>query len=119
MKLSRSKENVPFEGIFGDTVELRVTQFLFCTQGLSFTISEIAEGISVARKLVVPAVNKLYKWRVIIRVDKLRNADLYIFNPYPGYVDAFTMLNNNIIEQILGKEELERIADYAREHECP
>ena len=61
-------------------------------------------------------VKKLVNWNVLKIASKHGNANYYALNEDSGYVEAFESLNNCIIEQILGTEELARIADYSMKH---
>jgi len=105
----------PFEGLFGNTSELKVVQFLLPLRGLEFNISEIARSVGVTRQTLEPAIKKLTKWNVLKVVSKHGNANYYAMNEDSGFIEAFENLNNRIIEQMLGEQELARIADYARE----
>ncbi|MCJ7445275.1 MAG: winged helix-turn-helix domain-containing protein [Methanotrichaceae archaeon] len=109
----------PFEGLFGNTSELKVVQFLLPLSDLEFNISEIARSVGVTRQTLEPAIKKLTKWNVLKVVSKHGNANYYAMNEDSGFVEAFTNLNNRIIEQMLGEQELARIADYARERTQP
>ena len=105
----------PFEGLFGDSSELRLVQFMLPSKGLEFNISELARGTGVTRQTLVHVVKKLVNWNVLKIASKHGNANYYALNEDSGFVDAFESLNNCIIEQILGVEELARIADYFNE----
>ena len=106
----------PFEGLFGDGSELRLIQFMLPSKGLEFNISELARGTGVTRQTLVHVVKKLVNWNVLKIASKHGNANYYALNEDSGYVEAFESLNNCIIEQILGTEELARIADYSMKH---
>lgn len=106
----------PFEGLFGDGSELRVIQFMLPSKGLEFNISELARGTGVSRQTLVRVVRKLLNWNVLMIASKHGNANYYALNEDSGFVEAFESLNNCIIEQILGAEELARIADYSMKH---
>jgi DNA-binding transcriptional regulator GbsR (MarR family) len=106
----------PFEGIFGDGSELRVIQFMLPSKGLEFNISELARGTGVTRQTLVHVVRKLVYWNVLMIASKHGNANYYALNEDSGFVEAFERLNNCIIEQMLGVEELAKIADYSMKH---
>ena len=106
---------VPFEGVFGDTSELRVIQFLLPLKGLEFNISELARGTGISRQTMVSVMRKLAKWNVLKLTNRHGNANYYAINEGSGFVDAFESLNNCIIEQLLGEEELASIANHALE----
>lgn len=103
----------PFEGLFGDGSELRVIQFMLPSKGLEFNVSELARGTGVTRQTLAHVVKKLLNWNVLMIASKHGNANYYALNEDSGFVEAFEGLNNCIIEQILGAEELAKIADYS------
>ena len=105
----------PFEGVFGDTSELRVIQFLLPLKDLEFNISELARGTGISRQTMVSVMRKLAKWNVLKLTNRHGNANYYAINEDSGFVEAFESLNNCIVEQILGEEELGSIANYAHE----
>ncbi|MGB4652401.1 winged helix-turn-helix domain-containing protein [Methanothrix sp.] len=106
----------PFEGVFGDSSELKVIQFLLPLSDLEFNISEIARNVGVSRQTLVPVIKKLTKWNVLKVVSRHGNAKYYAMNKESGFIEAFENLNNRIIEQMLGEETLSQIEQYCREH---
>ncbi|MDD2297922.1 MAG: winged helix-turn-helix transcriptional regulator [Dehalobacter sp. 4CP] len=106
----------PFEGLFGDTSELRVIQFLLPLRKLEFNVSELARGTGISRQTMVSVTKKLTKWNVLKLTSKHGNANYYAINDDSMFVEAFETLNNCIIEQMVGQEELNRIANYSLEH---
>jgi DNA-binding transcriptional ArsR family regulator len=109
----------PFAGLLGNTSELKAIQFLLPLHGLEFNISEISRNVGVTRQTLEPAIKKLTKWNVLKVVSKHGNAKYYAMNEDSGFIEAFENLNNRIIEQMLGEQELARIADYASERTQP
>ncbi|HQI67614.1 MAG TPA: winged helix-turn-helix domain-containing protein [Methanothrix sp.] len=103
----------PFEGLLGDSSELRLIQFMLPSKGLEFNISELARGAGVSRQTLVHIVKKLVKWNLLRISSKHGNANYYALNEDSGFVEAFESLNNRIIEQMLGAEELAKIAEYS------
>ena len=106
----------PFEGLFGDTSELRVIQFMLPLKGLEFNITEIARGTGVTRQTLTHIVKKLEKWTLLKTTGKHVNANYYAINEDSAFVEAFESMDNCIVEQLLGEEELASIANYAIEH---
>jgi len=83
------------------------------SKGLEFNISELARGAGVSRQTLVHIVKKLVKWNLLRISSKHGNANYYALNEDSGFVEAFESLNNRIIEQMLGAEELAKIAEYS------
>jgi len=106
----------PFEGLFGDTSELRVIQYLLPLRGLEFNVSELARGTGISRQTMVSVTKKLTKWNVLKLTGRHGNANYYAINDESIFVEAFESLNNFIIEQMVGDDELDRIANYSSEH---
>ncbi len=106
----------PFEGLFGETSELRVIQFLLPLKGLEFNISELARGTGVSRQTMISVVKKLTKWGVLKLMSRHGNARYYAINDDSGFIEAFEALNNCIVEQMLGAVELAQIANYSIDH---
>lgn len=105
----------PFAGLLGNTSELKAIQFLLPLRGLEFNISEISRNVGITRQTLEPAIKRLTKWNVLKVVSKHGNANYYAMNEDSGFIEAFENLNNRIIEQMLGEQELTKIADYASE----
>jgi DNA-binding transcriptional regulator GbsR (MarR family) len=106
---------VPFEGLFGDTRELRVIQFLLPSKGLEFNISELARATDVSRPTVKRIAKKFVQWNILKITNKHGNANYYTLDENSGFIEAFEDLNNRIIERMLGEETLEQIANYSIE----
>ncbi len=106
----------PFEGVFGDTSELKVIQFLLPLSDLEFNISEIARSVGVSRQTLEPVIKKLTKWNVLKVVSRHGNARYYAMNKDSGFIEAFENLNNRVIEAMLGEETLSQIEQYCQAH---
>jgi len=70
----------PFEGLFGDTSELRVIQFLLPLKGLEFNISELARNTGISRQTMISITKKLTKWNVLKLTSRHGNANYYSIN---------------------------------------
>jgi len=102
--------SAPFEGLLGNSNELKIIQFLLPLGSLEFNISEIARGTGVTRQTLEPVIRKLNKWHVIKIASKHGNANYYVMDGNSGFIEVFEDLNNRLIEQMLGEETLEEIA---------
>jgi DNA-binding transcriptional regulator GbsR (MarR family) len=90
----------PFEGLFGDTSELRTIQFLLPVSGLRFNISELARETRISRQTMMRVVAKLTKWNVLKIAGRHGGANYYALNQDSGFIKAFEDLDNLIIEQM-------------------
>jgi hypothetical protein len=108
--------SAPFEGLFGNSCELRLVQFLLPLRDLEYNISEMAREIGMSRQAVEPVVKKFVKWGVLKTTNKHGNAYYYALDEKSGFAEAFETLNNRIIERMLGEEALLEIEKYHQEH---
>jgi len=106
----------PFERLLGDTSELRVLQYLLPLRGRDFNITQIALGADISRQAAIPVVKKFLKWGLLKVACKRGNASYYALNEDAGSVEALQILNNCIMDQMLGKKALTCIARYSSEH---
>jgi DNA-binding IscR family transcriptional regulator len=108
----------PFEGLFGDTSELRTIQFLLPVSGLRFNISELARETRISRQTMMRVVAKLTKWNVLKIAGRHGGANYYALNQDSGFIKAFEDLDNLIIEQMQGEESKIKMATTSQE-QCP
>jgi DNA-binding transcriptional regulator GbsR (MarR family) len=90
----------PFEGLFGDTSELRTIQFLLPVSDLRFNISELARETRISRQTMMRVVAKLTKWNVLKIAGRHGGANYYALNQDSGFIKTFEDLDNLIIEQM-------------------
>jgi len=93
----------PFEGLFGDTSELRTIQFLLAVKDLKFNISELARETHISRQTMMRVVAKLTKWNVLKIAGKYGGANYYSLNEASGFIKALEDLDNCIIGQMMGE----------------
>ena len=84
----------PFEGVFGDTSELRVIQFLLPLKSLEFNISELDRGTGISRQTMVSVMRKLAKWNVLKLTSTHGNANYYAI-----IVNNQTYYTNHILQE--------------------
>ena len=108
----------PFEGLFGDTSELRTIQFLLPVSGLRFNISELARETRISRQTMMRVVAKLTKWNVLSIAGRHGGVNYYALNQDSGFIKALEDLDNLIIEQMQGEESKIKMAPASQE-QCP
>jgi len=91
---------LPFEGLLGDTLELRLIQFMLPSKGLEFNISELAQAIHANRRTTARIVKKLAKWNVLQLSRRRGNTNYYTINEETGFAEALEYLNYCIIKQM-------------------
>lgn len=102
----------PFEGILGNTCELRLLEFLLPLEGMEFNITELSEEVGVSRVTVGRVVKKFVAWK-ILNVNN-RKIPRYSINPSSSVVKALETMNNALIARIIGEEKTKEIQDHLR-----
>lgn len=102
----------PFEGVFGNTAELRLLEFLIPLEGLPFNLSELAEEAGVSRPTVQKVVEKFLEHGVLKITKKQGNTKFYEINPNSPFVFLFEEINNALIEEMLDEDTLREIRTY-------
>ena len=92
----------PFEGVFGNTCEMRLLEFLLPLEGIGFNITELSEEAGVSRVTVGRVVKKFVEWGIL----NASNARIpqYSINPASPIVQSIDSMNNALIGRMLGEE---------------
>ncbi|EJG07375.1 hypothetical protein Metli_1424 [Methanofollis liminatans DSM 4140] len=104
----------PFEGVFGNTCELRLLEFLLPLDGMEFNITELSEEAGVSRVTVGRVVKKFVEWGILTATND--RIPQYSINPASPIVRSLEIMNNSLIGRMLGDEKVQEIQDYIREH---
>ena len=102
----------PFEGIFGNTAELRLLEFLLPLEGLSFNLSELAEEAGVSRPTSQKVVEKFVEHGIMKIAKKEGITKFYEINKSSPFVFFFEEINNSLIEEMLSEDTLIEIRRY-------
>ena len=97
---------MPFEGLLGNSCELKLIEFLMPLKDMEFNLTELAEEVSVSRPTVDRIVKKFVKWGLMKVARTHGKTKYYALNEDSGFVRVFEDLNNRLVEQILGQEKL-------------
>ncbi len=103
----------PFEGLFGNTCELRILEYLLPLSDLEFNVTELAEEAGVSRVTAGKVVKKFVSWG-LLNVHTGR-VPLYSIDTDSPIVRRIEDLNNALIEKMLGEEQLIQIHEYLRD----
>lgn len=103
----------PFEGLFGNTCELRILEFLLPLSDMEFNVTELAEEAGVSRVTAGRVVKKFVSWG-LLNVGTGR-VPLYSINTSSSIVRYIDDLNNALIEKMLGEERLKEIHEYIQD----
>lgn len=107
---------VPFEGLLGNSCELKLIEFLMPLKDMEFNLTELAEEVNVSRPTVDRIVKKFLKWGIMKVAHTHGKTKYYSLNEDSGFVEVFEDLNNRLVEQILGQEKLSQVGEYWTKH---
>lgn len=103
----------PFEGILGNTCELRLLEFLLPLDGMEFNVTELSEEAGVSRVTAGRVVKKFVEWGILNAND--RRTTGYSVNRSSPIVVSLDKMNNALIGRMLGDETAGEIRDHLRE----
>ncbi len=95
--------NQPFEGLFGDTCETRLLQFLLPMYGIEFDMAELVEEIGLTRQSISKAMKK-FSDRGMVKIRKEGRTWLYSINEDSPLVKRLEDFDNSLIESMVGPE---------------
>ena len=96
----------PFEGLFGNNVELRIIEFLLPFHGVEFNITDLAKEAGVSRTTADKVVKKFVEWD-FMKISRTDNTiKFYQVNEDSPIYRNFVDLDNKILELMLSDEEL-------------
>lgn len=100
----RTKDR-PFEGIFGNTVELRILEKLIAQPDAEFNVSELGTMTGVSRESASKVIEKFLTWNIMVRTTRKGNMDLFRLNTEEPIVVSMDTLNDSIIMQMFPEVE--------------
>jgi hypothetical protein len=105
----------PFEGLFGNTCELRILEFLLPLSDMEFNVTELAEEAGISRVTAGRVVKKFVACGLLnVGAGKVPR---YAINTDSSIVRRVDDLNNALIEKMLGEERLKEIHEYIQERD--
>jgi DNA-binding transcriptional ArsR family regulator len=99
---------LPFEGLFGDTCETRLLQFLLPMYGMEFDMAELTEEVGLTRQSVAKAMKK-FADRGMVKIRKEGRTPLYSINEDSSLVRRLEDFDNSLIESMIGPAEFGKI----------
>ncbi|MDD1702111.1 MAG: hypothetical protein LUQ31_03925 [Methanoregula sp.] len=105
----------PFEGLFGDTCETRLLQFLLPMYGIEFDMAELVGEIGLTRQSIAKAMNK-FAARGMVKMRKEGRTPLYSVNEDSPLVKRLEDFDNSLIESIIGPTEFKKIQNAHEKH---
>lgn len=104
--------NKPFEGLLGNSSELKMIEYLLPLDEIEYDITELSKGVGISRLTTTEIVNKFVKWGILKLTKTTGNMTYYSINNKSPIVESIKQFNNTLIENILGDEMLYEIHDY-------
>ena len=98
----------PFEGLFGDTCESRILQFLLPMYGIEFDMAELTEEIKLTRQSIAKAMKKFSNCGMV-KIRKEGRTWLYSINEESPLVKRLEDFDNSLIESMVGPAEFKKI----------
>lgn len=98
----------PFEGLFGDTCETRLLQFLLPMYGIEFDMAELAGEVQLIRQSIAKAMKK-FSERGMVKIRKEGRTPLYSINEKSPLVKRLEDFDNSLIESMIGESNFRKI----------
>ena len=115
----------PFDGLLGDTKELRILDFLLQMESFSFNITELEREADVSRPTATRII-RMFKERGIVKVERTEGRSAYYkINADSQFVHHIEGINNCLIESMLDENTLREVREHWQErswritHEAP
>jgi len=105
----------PFEGLFGDTCETRLLQFLLPMYGIEFDMAELTEEIQLTRQSIAKVMKK-FSDRGMVKIRKEGRTWLYSINEESALVKRLEDFDNSLIESMVGPAEFKKIQNAHVKH---
>nr|WP_321351506.1 hypothetical protein [uncultured Methanoregula sp.] len=98
----------PFEGLFGDTCETRLLQFLLPMYGIEFKMADLIEEVKLTRQSISKAM-KRFSERKMVKIRKEGRTWYYSINEESPLIKRLEDFDNSLIESIIGEEKFKEI----------
>lgn len=92
-----------FEGLMGNTCNLRVIEYLLPFTNAKFNETDLMEEVGVSKPTMIAVIRKLVEFGIIQKVDQKRNSTYYQVNKDSPFIRLFRDLNNLIIDHMYGE----------------
>ncbi|MGD0080022.1 MAG: hypothetical protein ABSB80_05175 [Methanoregula sp.] len=93
----------PFEGLFGDTCETRLMQFLLPMYGIEFDMADLTDEVRLTRQSISKAMKK-FSDRGMVKIRKEGRTWLYSINEQSPLVKRLEDFDNSLIEAMVGPD---------------
>lgn len=93
-------DETPFEGILGNSVELRLLEHLMALPKMNFTVTELAKKAGVSRQSTSRVLKKLLRWKVLKVAGQRGNMTFYALHLASPAVRSLYLFNEALIGEI-------------------
>ena len=93
----------PFEGLFGDTCETRLLQFLLPMYGIEFDMADLTDEVRLTRQSIAKAMKK-FSDRGMVKIRREGRTWLYSINEQSPLVKRLEDFDNSLIEAMVGPD---------------
>jgi hypothetical protein len=100
----RTKDR-PFEGVLGNTVELRILERLIASPSMEFNITELGTMAGVHRDSASKVVDKFARWNMLIHTVRRGNTGSFRLNTEEPLVRSINAFNDSLIMQLFPEVE--------------
>jgi hypothetical protein len=90
----------PFEGILGNTVELRLFEYLLSLPKRDFNITELTKVSGVSRTSVDKTIKEFLAWEITKEVSHRGNMTFYALNEDSQIVKALSAFNHSLLKKM-------------------
>ncbi|MGB9176491.1 MAG: hypothetical protein WCB46_07125 [Methanoregula sp.] len=105
----------PFEGLFGDTCETRLLQFLLPMYGIEFDMAGLVDEIQLTRQSIAKTMKKLSE-QGMVTIRKEGRTWLYSINVESPLVKCLEDFDNALIKSMVGEENFRKIERAHEKH---
>lgn len=98
----------PFEGLFGDTCETRLLQFLLPMYGIEFKMANLIDEVKLTRQSISKAM-KRFSEKDMVKIRKEGRTWYYSINEESSLVKRLEDFDNSLIESMIGEDEFREI----------
>jgi len=93
-------ERKPFEGVLGNTKELRAIQKLLSMPDIDFNVSELSRIAGMSRNSAMVTIAKFQQWGILVKKMRRGNMDFYTIDLSDPLVITLKCLNDSLNQKM-------------------
>lgn len=93
-----------FEGLMGNTSNLRVIAYLLPFTNAKFNEKDLMEEVGVSKPTMIKVIRKLAEFELILKAEQKGNSTYYRVNRASPFIRLFEELDNLTIQHKYGEE---------------